>query len=156
MLRTILILPITYAGLELFGLNRLLARIQRLAPNAGQIPEPSLQEVEAYTHLFSAVARRCPLPLQCLGRSVALCWLLLQQGIDPTVHIGVRKEKENNALDAHAWVQFGNVVINDTENVAERYTRVLPATQKSTPPASPASTIIARLAFHTDDRPGRL
>jgi hypothetical protein len=124
-LRTILILPMSYAGLELFGLNRLLARIQRRAPNARQMPEPSLQEIQAYTHLFSAVARRCPLPLQCLGRSVALCWLLRQQGIDATVHIGVRKE--NNALDAHAWVQSGDFVINDAENVAERYTRVLPS-----------------------------
>jgi len=123
-LRTILILPMTYAGLELFGLNRLLARIQRLAPNAGQMPQPSLQEIQAYTHLFSAVARRCPLPLQCLGRSVALCWLLRQQGIDAKVHIGVRKE--NNALDAHAWVQVGDFVINDTENVADRYTRIVP------------------------------
>ena len=51
-LRTILILPIAYSGLELFGLNRLLARIQRLAPNAGQMPEPSLQKIQTYTHLF--------------------------------------------------------------------------------------------------------
>jgi Transglutaminase-like superfamily len=122
-LRTILILPIAYAGLKLFGLNRLLPRIQRLSPDARELPESSLQEIQTYARLFSAVARRCPLPLQCLGRSVALCWLLRQQGIDATVHIGVRKE--NEALDAHAWVQFGDFVINDTENVAERYTRVL-------------------------------
>ncbi len=123
-LRTILILPMTHAGLKLFGLNRLLPRIQSLSPDIRELPEPSLQEVQTYARLFSAVARRCPLPLQCLGRSVALCWLLRQQGIDATVHIGVRKE--NNALDAHAWVQSGNFVINDTENVAERYTRIVP------------------------------
>lgn len=123
-LRTILILPLAYSGLQLFGLNRLLPRIQRLSPDARELPEPSLQEVQTYTRLFSAVARHCPLPLQCLGRSLALCWLLRLQGIDATVHVGVRKE--NSALDAHAWVQSGNFVINDTENVAERYTRVLP------------------------------
>ena len=71
------------------------------------------------------MAQRWPLPLKCLGRSVALCWLLRQQGIDATVHVGVRKE--NDGLDAHAWVQFGDFVINDTENVTERYTRVLPS-----------------------------
>jgi hypothetical protein len=123
-LRTILILPIAYSGLKLFGLNRLLSRIQRLTPDARELPEPSLPEVQTYTRLFSAVVRRCPLPLQCLGRSVALCWLLLQQGIDARVHIGVRKE--DNALDAHAWVQSGDFVINDTENVADRYTRIVP------------------------------
>jgi hypothetical protein len=122
-LQSVLILPVTYGGLELLGLKRLLAGVQQIAP-CRQAPEPSPQEIRTYTHLFSAVARRCPRPLKCLGRSVALCWLLRLRGIDATVHIGVRKE--DNGLDAHAWVQFGDFVINDTEDVAERYTRVMP------------------------------
>jgi len=124
-IRIPLILAMTYAGLELFGLKLLLARIQRLVPTAGRLAECGPQEIQTYTRLFSAVAQRCPLRLKCLGRSVSLCWLLRQQGIDATVHIGVRKE--NDGLDAHAWVQFGDFVIDDTKNVAERYTRVLPS-----------------------------
>src|SRR6266851_4565895 len=121
-LRSVLILPITYAGLRLFGLKRLLTGIQRVAPVGGRVPDRCPEEIRTYVHLFSAVVRRCPLPLQCLGRSVALCWLLRLQGIDAKVHIGVRKEQD--CLDGHAWVQSGDLVINDTEDVGEHYTRV--------------------------------
>ena len=123
-LRSALILPMTYAGLGLFGFKRLLTGIRHLAPVGGRVPDRGPEEIRTYVHLFSAVARRCPLPLKCLGRSVALCWLLRVQGIDAAVHIGVRKE--HNSLDAHAWVQFGDLVINDTEDVGEHYTRVIP------------------------------
>jgi hypothetical protein len=114
----------TYAGLEVFGFKRLLSGIQHPVPVGGRVPDHGPEEIRTYTHLFSAVARRFPLPLKCLGRSVALCWLLRLQGVDATVHIGVRKE--NNGLDGHAWVQFGDLVINDTEDVGEHYTRVIP------------------------------
>lgn len=84
--------------------------------------EYSEQETRRDVQLFSAVARRFPLPLKCLGRSLALCWVLRWQGIDAAVHIGVRKD--NRGLDAHAWVQIGDQVINDSEDVTERYTRL--------------------------------
>ena len=114
----------TYAGLEVFGFKRLLSGIHHHAPVGGRVPDHRPEEIRTCTHLFSAVARRFPLPLKCLGRSVALCWLLRLQGVNATVHIGVRKE--NNGLDGHAWVQFGDLVINDTEDVGEHYTRVIP------------------------------
>lgn len=62
--------------------------------------------------------------MKCLGRSVALCWLLRGLGVDATVHIGVRKGEQG--LDAHAWVQRGDFVITDAEDVAERYIRIVP------------------------------
>ncbi len=123
-LLSVLILPMTYAGLKLFGFKRLLRRIQNVGPLAGHVPARCPEDIHTYTHLFSAVARRLPLPLKCLGRSVALCWLLRLRGMDATVHIGVRKE--HNGLGAHAWVQIGDFVINDAENAGERYTRVIP------------------------------
>jgi Transglutaminase-like superfamily len=123
-LRSVLILPMTYAGLGLFGFKRLLGGIEHLAPVGGRVADFYPEEIRTYVHLFSAVARRCPLPMQCLGRSVALWWLLRLQGIDGKVHIGVRKE--HDCLDGHAWVQFGDLVINDMEDVGEHYTRVIP------------------------------
>ena len=123
-LRSVLILPATYAGLEVLGFKRLLSGIQHLVPVDEPVPDRRLEEIRTYTHLFSAIARRCPLPLTCLGRSVALWWLLRLQGIDTTVHIGLRKE--NNGIDGHAWVQYGDLVINDAEDVGEHYSRVIP------------------------------
>jgi len=116
------ILPITYAGLELFGFQNLLTFIQNFTHVPHRLPSPD--ELRADTTLFTAVVRRCPLPMKCLGRSVALCWLLRLRHVDATVHIGVRKNQHD--LDAHAWVQCGDFVINEAEDVTERYARIVP------------------------------
>lgn len=121
--QSVLILATTSAALRLIGLQRLLEIIQRMSKPPKEV-EHSQKEIDVYASLFSAVARRWPLPLKCLGRSVALCWLLRARGIDAAVHIGVRKD--DAALDAHAWVQIGELVINETDGVADRYTRVMP------------------------------
>lgn len=119
-----MILPSTYAALELFGLQPLLTFIRRSPKVEGSPRECAPAQLRTYTRLFMAVARRCPFPMKCLGRSVALCWLLRGLGVDATVHIGVRKDKQD--LDAHAWVQRGDFVINDADDVAERYIRIVP------------------------------
>jgi transglutaminase superfamily protein len=124
-LRSVWTLAITYAGLELFGFKRLLDHIQWIVPITGQCSSVSPDAVRTWTLLFSGVAKRMRLPLKCLGRSLALCWILRLRGLEATVHIGVRKEHDE--LDAHAWVQFGDCVINDVEDVADRYTPVIPS-----------------------------
>ncbi len=118
--RTVFILPITYVGLELLGYQRLFSMIRHFTRVDRVAPRP--EKLSAYPPLFNAVARRCPLPMKCLGRSVTLSWLLRLEGIDATVQIGVRKHQHD--LDAHAWVQCGDLIINDAEDVAERYIRI--------------------------------
>jgi hypothetical protein len=120
--QAVVILPVTYAWLELFGFQNLLTLIQRFTPVPGRVRPP--EEIHADMTLFSAIARRCPLPMKCLGRSVALCWLLRLRRVDATVHIGVRKNQHE--LDAHAWVQCGDFVINEAEDITERYARIVP------------------------------
>jgi len=117
-----LILPFTYVGLKLISLKAFLNVLERLTSVAPKSCEYSQAEARKDTQLFSAVTKRLPLPLKCLGHSLALCWLLRWHGADAAVHIGLRKD--NQGLDAHAWVQIGNLVINDSEDVAERYTRL--------------------------------
>lgn len=119
-LQCALILPFTYAGLKLLGFKTFLKVIEHLTSVAPKSSEYSEEQARRDTQLFSAVTRRIPLPLKCLGRSLALCWLLRWHGADAEIHIGVRKS--NQGLDAHAWVQIGDLVINDSEDVTERYT----------------------------------
>ncbi|HET7890037.1 MAG TPA: lasso peptide biosynthesis B2 protein [Candidatus Sulfotelmatobacter sp.] len=123
LLRAVFILPMTYAGLELLGFQRLLSCIQHFT----RVDQKRrvLEELSSYPQILSALARRCPLPMKCLGRSVALYWLLRLEGIDATVHIGVRKDQHD--IDAHAWVQCGDRIINDSEDVADRYVRIVPS-----------------------------
>jgi hypothetical protein len=119
-LQSILALPLIHVGLRVLGFKRLLSVMQRLAP-IGAAPDFSLEHARTYAYLFSAVVRRSPLPLRCLERSVALCWILRRKGLDAKVHIGVRTY--SGGLNAHAWVQCGNRVLNDSDNVYREYDR---------------------------------
>ena len=120
-----LILPLTYAGLELLGLKTFLNVMEHLTSVAPDSWECSEEEARRHTLLFSSVTKQFPLPMKCLGRSLALCWLLRWHGADAALHIGVRKG--NQGLDAHAWVQIGDLVMNDGKDVTERYTRLSPS-----------------------------
>ena len=55
----------------------------------------------------------------CLDRSVALWFTMRQHGLDGDLRIGVARS--GDALDAHAWVEYGGAVLNDTADVSERF-----------------------------------
>lgn len=61
-------------------------------------------------HLFS---------ISCLPRSLTLWWILRQRGMDSEIRIGVRCQGE--LLEAHAWVEYQKVPLNDTPDVHRRY-----------------------------------
>jgi hypothetical protein len=62
--------------------------------------------------------------MDCLPRSLMLCWLLRRRGIDSQLHIGVRKG--NGKMEAHAWVERNGVILNDQPDVNERFAAVRP------------------------------
>lgn len=106
----------------MMGLKAFLKVMERLTSVTPKSSEYSPEEARRDTQLFSAVAKRFPFPLKCLKRSLALCWLLRWHGADAALHLGVRKGYQG--LDAHAWVQIGDLVMNDSKDVTERYTRL--------------------------------
>jgi hypothetical protein len=55
----------------------------------------------------------------CLEQSLALWWLLGQQGIPSSVRIGTRKSEEK--LEAHAWVECNGVALKEAEEPHEHY-----------------------------------
>jgi hypothetical protein len=63
-----------------------------------------------------------------------MCYWLEDRGIQPTLKIGVRLERDNR-LDAHAWVEYGGGVINDSPAVKTVFS------------AFPAGASPARLKF---------
>jgi hypothetical protein len=66
-------------------------------------------------------AARYPRPwAKCLQRSLALCLLLKRRGFNPQLKIGVRKD--NDELQAHAWVEYCGRVINDSQDTPQRFT----------------------------------
>jgi hypothetical protein len=61
-----------------------------------------------------------PVTPTCLRRSVTLLRELERQGLEGTLHVGVRRGPE--AVEAHAWVQVGDEVVNDDPQLVAGYT----------------------------------
>ena len=69
--------------------------------------------------MVQVAARHSPFHLLCLPRSLALWWLLRRQGIGSDLRIGVTPKESR--LEAHAWVEFMGVALNDQDDVHERF-----------------------------------
>jgi hypothetical protein len=63
-----------------------------------------------------------PMVPTCLRRSLTLVRELRRLGLAGTVHIGVRKV--SGRVEAHAWVQVGDTVVNDDPAVTTTYTEL--------------------------------
>ena len=60
-----------------------------------------------------------PVAATCLRRSIGLIRELERLGLASTVHIGVRRTADH--VEAHAWVQVGEIVINDDPVLVSTY-----------------------------------
>ena len=78
-------------------------------------PQRSLEVSKAVDAGFSLI----PVAPTCLRRSLTLARELDRLGLARTVHVGVRNV--DGHVEAHAWVQAGDVVVNDDPEVTETY-----------------------------------
>ena len=110
-------MPFFWLGLRYWGLPRFQARLERskVASDATM----SLPEIQALGELVNIAARHTLGPRTCLTRSLLLGWLLRRQGVESQLRIGVRLT--NGLLDAHAWVEFGGVPVNDQSDVGTQF-----------------------------------
>jgi hypothetical protein len=124
-LRAALILPLTEIGLRLFGFRRwkkliekfsLSARLSQSLPADVQ-REKALRAVRA----VRSVELHGPTNPNCLERSMTLWWMLRRAGIDGELHIGARKG--GGRFEAHAWVEMGGQVLNESAEVHQHYAR---------------------------------
>lgn len=60
-----------------------------------------------------------PVAPTCLRRSVTLLRELERRGLEGTLHVGVRRGA--SAVEAHAWVQVGDEVVNDDPMEVARF-----------------------------------
>ena len=87
--------------------------------SSGHLSEHGLP-IERRRAWWIEVAAARPRPwAMCLQRSLALCLWMQQQGYDPKIRIGVRRD--NPSLDAHAWVEYAGVILNDDPNLGQLY-----------------------------------
>jgi Transglutaminase-like superfamily len=110
-----LTLPLIAIGLVWPGFRRLHAWLARwprpIGHPASKLPAEQWPQALATARLVQIAARRSPIRLNCLPRSLALWWWLHRQGIRADLRIGVTPK--TGGLEAHAWVEFQGVVGRD-------------------------------------------
>jgi hypothetical protein len=107
-------LAATRIGLRVAGLRRWKVALVRMAPwlaPAGS-QQPEIAVAQRVARIQEAVSRHLTWHASCLERSLVLWWQLERRGIAAEVRIGARKEA--GRFEAHAWVELGNVVLNDS------------------------------------------
>jgi hypothetical protein len=105
------VLPLTWAGLHLFGINRTAIWLERWAD--GLCPptppsDPKLYVQRARQALYLAIEYgldRGKRDKICLRRALVMRWLLRKQGIARTLHFGVGRDRDNEFM-AHAWLNY--------------------------------------------------
>lgn len=118
-MQALVLLPLTYGGVYVFGVNRwqnVLARLatlgkrHRTTEGADQISKKTAE----VALMVNVAAGHGLTRVRCLQRSLVLWCLLERNGIDSEIRYGARKE--DGQLQAHAWVEVGGVALHDNEH----------------------------------------
>jgi hypothetical protein len=117
--RALYLLPIVTIMLDLKGLRFTQDWLMRKsAPPqlSGDLVETQIWE----TVRMMRIAVRYHQPwANCLKQSLVLWILLRDRGIISEVRIGI--ERESAKFAAHAWVEYQGIVLNDTDDVHQRF-----------------------------------
>jgi hypothetical protein len=121
--QAVFLLPLTAWGVRLLGLTRWQALLARLAPvgeaPVGCSPADRVGQARGISRLVEAAARHGPCRAPCLPRSLVLWWVLRRQGIRGDLRVGVRRVE--GQLEAHAWVEYLGLALNDRDDVRQRF-----------------------------------
>ena len=110
-------LPLFWLGVRILGLRRFQARLQCNGPPIES--RLSFDEIVRFATLVNIAALHVPFPATCLTRSLLLGWMLRRRGVGSQLRIGVRLTQ--GILDAHAWVEYARIPINDRPDVCEQF-----------------------------------
>jgi hypothetical protein len=115
-LETAAAIAATWVGIRVAGFRRWKAALARLTPRgtgAFDAKDAALMErAHRIARIHEATSRHLSSRANCLEQSLVLWWLLVRRGIRAELRIGARKEA--GRFEAHAWVELGGVVLNNT------------------------------------------
>ncbi len=133
------LLPAVDVGLRLFSWRRCEGWASRWGrggaeKSVGRYPSP-----RRIAWLVDRAARDCPWPATCLRRSLLLRAFLLRSGVASELRLGFRMT--DGKFEAHAWVEWNGVPLNDAPDVRLRYTVPAQALAGLGGDASPAKPV---------------
>lgn len=113
-----ILVPLLHAVVRVFDYQRTQRWLARRIPHeVTRTPHPD--SLARWVTATTRVQAYSPLPGNCLSRSLALWWMLRRSGVEATLQLGVSL---TGRFAAHAWVEAGSRVLNDTQDVTTRYT----------------------------------
>ena len=132
--QAVLLLPILHIALFFLGYYRLHGIMERLIPlnrmDTRRSEAEVLQQARDTARIVAIAAGHGFFQATCLRRSLLVWWFLRRQGIQSRICFGVRMI--DRKLEAHAWVEYNTIVVNDAMDVHKYYrplNDVLPATK---------------------------
>lgn len=117
-LSALLLLPLVDIGLRLSAWQRCQQWAERWA-KAGPVAGRNYPAPRRMAWLVERAARHCPWPATCLRRSLLLWAFLLRSGVASELRLGFRNS--DGKFEAHAWVEWNGLPLNDTPDVRTRY-----------------------------------
>lgn len=107
LVQSAVLLPIVHLALKFISV----ARLQGLVTRAMRAPRPRQISPQATARMVRIAAHRGLYHFKCLDQSLVLGWLLRRHGTDARIVFGARKE--DNQMEAHAWVEVDGLALND-------------------------------------------
>ena len=96
------------------------ARLQRLSDRMAGPSRANSLRPEVAARLVRIAADRGLYRARCLERSLVLHWILCREGVDARIILGARKD--DNEMQAHAWVEVDGRVVNDRPQYQKFFT----------------------------------
>lgn len=120
-LEAVFLLFFARVALRRVSLRRLQAFMDRFLLGKEATGDAALlvDRARGVARLVQAAARRVPVQTYCLHNSLVLSWMLRRRGIPCELRFGARLQ--GSELDAHAWVECAGQVLNDSQDVHERF-----------------------------------
>jgi hypothetical protein len=109
LIEAVWMLTVATGLLKGLGFKRISNRVGRHMAEGHPLTDPSqIAAADLIRWAVRAVGDRLPWKPVCLPRALAAQWMLRRQGIPSTLYLGLDPDR---ALDAHAWVRAGPVVV---------------------------------------------
>ncbi len=121
--QAIFALPLIHFGLKMLGYSALCALLDKLFPiNAGYrliSRDEIIHRGQEMSRIVFIAGKYGFIKENCLRKSLLLWCLLRREGIGGEIHFGVQLKEQ--ALEAHAWVEYQGIVLSDEAGEYEQF-----------------------------------
>ena len=126
-------LPLNGLALNLLGFNRWQYLLSRMAPVDRVGPDARAESLLALARQTARMVRigawHGPYRGNCLQQSLTLWWLLRRHKVESEIRFGARMT--SGKFEAHAWVEFEGVALNEGRNIHRGFKPFEPVAARS-------------------------